>query len=206
MSTYPVTYEQDHHERQSRLTTFFRFVMVIPHFLWAGLYGIAFAGAVICAWFAIVFTGRFPQGLYDFCAGFLRYITRLLAYYCLVTDRFPPFDGGEHPDYPVRLRIGPRKDEYSRLKTFFRPILAIPVYLIAYVLGLWAMVLAIAAWFVIVFTGRLPLSLFELFRLPLAYSTRANAYYYLVTEAWPPLDDGRDQLPSGPEAPALPQT
>jgi hypothetical protein len=206
MSTYPVLYEQDHQEHQSRLTTFFRALMVIPHAIWACLYGIAFVVAAIGAWFAIVFTGRFPQGLYDFCAGFLRYVTRLIGYIYLLTDRFPPFDGGEHPDYPVRLRIGPPKAEYSRLKTFFRPILAIPVYLIAYVLQIWAGLLAIAAWFVIVFTGRLPAGIFDLYRMPVAYITRANSYYYLLTEAWPPLDDGADRLPQGPEAHALPQT
>ena len=51
---------------------FFRFFMVIPHFIWLCLYGIAFFVVVVIAWFAIVFTGRWPAALYDFASGFTR--------------------------------------------------------------------------------------------------------------------------------------
>ena len=104
---YPVAYDQNPPVERNRLTVFFRIFIVIPHFIVAMFYGLAFLLAVIVAWFAILFTGKYPQGLYDFCAGFLRFGTRLIGYYFLVTDEFPPFDGGEHPEYPIRVTRRP---------------------------------------------------------------------------------------------------
>lgn len=59
-----------------------------------------------------------------------------------------------------------------------------------YILVLWLYLLAIAIWFVAVFTGRTGLDLMELTRLPLAYYVRATAYFNLVTEDWPPFEPG----------------
>ena len=122
-------YDQSPPIKRSRLTVFFRLLLLIPHFIWALLYGIAACIVVFIAWFAILFTGKYPAGMYEFVAGYLRYYTRLSAYGYLVVDTYPPFDGGEHPEYPVRLQIGPPQAKYSRLKVFFRFILAIPVYI-----------------------------------------------------------------------------
>jgi hypothetical protein len=105
MSTYPVVYSQTPAVERSRLTVFFRFIMVIPHLIWSMFYGLAAEIVVFLAWFAIVVTGRYPAGMYDFVAGYLRFSTRLLGYMLLVTDEFPPFDGGEHPEYPVQVVI-----------------------------------------------------------------------------------------------------
>jgi len=102
MSTYPVVYHQTPAIERSRLTVFFRFIMVIAHLIWSLFYELAAGAGVFVAWFATVFTGRYPEGMYEFVAGYLRFSTRLYAYMYLVTDEFPPFDGGEHPEYPSR--------------------------------------------------------------------------------------------------------
>ena len=190
MSTYPVAYTQDPPETRNRLTVFFRLICVIPHVILAFFYGIAFFLAVVVAWFAIVFTGRWPAGLYDFATGFLRFSARLYAYLYLITDVYPPFDGGEHPEYPVQLVIAPPKESYSRAKAFFRAILAIPIYIVQYVFSIWLFVVAVALWIVAVITGRTPAGLTEAMRMPMAFYLRANAYFYLVTEDWPPFDPG----------------
>ena len=156
MSIYPVTYEQSPPEQRSRLTVFFRILLVIPHAILACFYGFAAFLAVVVAWFAIVITGRWPAALYDFVAGFMRFAARLYAYMYLIVDQYPPFDGGEHPEYPVQLVIAPPKEEYSRLKTFFRFILAIPVYIVQYVFSIWLLLVAIALWVVGVITGTRP--------------------------------------------------
>ena len=122
----------------------------------------------------------------------------------LVVDDYPPFDGGEHPEYPIQVRIGPPKAEYSRLKTFFRFILVIPIYVVAYVMQLWLFVVAIGLWFAGVFTART--SFVEAMRLPMAYYTRANSYYFLLTEDWPPFDPGPGELTTTPEPTGLPTT
>ena len=192
MATYPVAYGQDPPEKRSRLTVFFRILLAIPHFILAFFYGIAFFFAVVIAWFAILFTARWPEGLYNFAAGFLRYSGRLQAYVYLIADTYPPFDGGEHPEYPVRIVIAPPKPSYSRLKAFFRIILAIPIYVMQYIFSLWLFVVAIAIWFVAVITGRTSSGLMEAMRMPMAYYVRANSYFYLITEDWPPFDPGAE--------------
>ena len=198
MSIYPVTYEQSPPEQRSRLTVFFRALLVIPHLIVACFYGIAAFLAVVVAWFAIVITGRWPAALYDFVAGFMRFAARLYAYMYLVVDQYPPFDGGEHPEYPVQLVIAPPKEQYSRVKTFFRFILAIPVYIVQYVFSIWLLLVAIALWVVGVITGKTPPALTEAMRMPMAYYLRATAYFLLLTEDWPPFDPGPgSRVPSG---------
>ena len=70
---YPVTFGADYVEKRSRLTTFFRLILAIPHFIAVTLYFLAAEVVVIISWFALLFTGRYPQGMYDFVAGALRY-------------------------------------------------------------------------------------------------------------------------------------
>lgn len=190
MSDYPVTYTQRPPEQRNRLTVFFRLIIAIPHLIWACLYGIAFGIVVFIAWFAILFTGRWPQGMYDFAAGFIRFYGRLLAYVYLISDTYPPFDGGEHPEYDVQIRVAPPKESYSRLKTFFRFILAIPVAILQYLFSLWLFAVAVVIWVVAVFTGKTGAGLMEAMRMPMAYYVRAAAYIYLVTEDWPPFEPG----------------
>ena len=182
---YPVHFDVGYEERYSRLTTFFRIILVIPHVIVAALWGIVAYIAVILAWFAILFTGRYPAGLFGFVAAYLSYITRVTCYLLLLTDRFPPFGGGSADDgYPVQLSVD-RPERLSRLTTFFRLIMAIPAYLVLYVLQLLARLLALFAWFVIIFIGRLPKGLFEVMELPMRYQARVTGYLMLLTDAYP---------------------
>lgn len=201
MSAYPVTYTQAPPEQRSRLTIFFRLIMVIPHYIWGMIYAIGYFFVVFAAWFVLLFTGRWPRGMYDFTAGFLRFWGRLNAYTYLVVDAYPPFDGGEHPEYPVRVHIGEPQEHYSRVLVLFRIILMIPVYVMAYIFSLWISAVSIALWFVGVIMGRTSPGLTDAMRLPMAYTTRAMAYYSLVTEGFPPFDPGPKQLStSGPSS------
>lgn len=185
---YPVSFEADHQEDgRNRLTTFFRSIVTIPWLIVAGLYGFVASIAVFVAWFALVFTGRYPEGIYNFVAGYVRMNSRVNAFYYLLTDEWPPFNGDENPNYPVRIGIPSPKPEYSRLKVAFRLIVGIPVILLSYVQTLIAFVIAIIAWFAILFTGRLSEGLFDPLRSAMAYVTRATAYFALLTEDWPPF-------------------
>jgi hypothetical protein len=60
-ATYPVVYHQTPAVERSRLTVFFRFIMVIPHLIWSFFYGFAAAIGVFIAWFATMFTGRYHR-------------------------------------------------------------------------------------------------------------------------------------------------
>ncbi|HEX7299800.1 MAG TPA: DUF4389 domain-containing protein [Solirubrobacteraceae bacterium] len=205
--SYPVTFEADYVERRSRLTTFFRLILAIPHFIVMTLYGFAACVVVLIAWFALLFTGRWPRGMYDFVAGFLRYSTAVNGYIYLLTDAYPPF-GPDVDAYPVRLNIAPPKEEYSRLKVLFRVILAIPPYLITYAMQIVAQIGALLAWFAIVVLGRQPKGLQDMIVLGLSYQQRAYAYMGLITEDWPPFTDdaARQVEPPAPAFGALPST
>ena len=195
---YPVIYEADHEgEGRNRLTVFFRYFVVIPWQIVAAIYAFVAQFAAFFAWFAIVFTGRYPEGLYNLNAGFLRLQSRVNGFYYLLTDAYPPFSGQDDQGYPVRVGVPPPLDIYSRAKTFFRLIIGIPVMLLALVQSLIVGVCAFIAWFAILFTGRLPEGLYEPIRNGGAYLTRAGAYFLLLTETYPPFS-----LEQGGGAPA----
>jgi hypothetical protein len=197
---YPVSFEADAAlEGRNRLTTFFRYIVSIPWQIVAALYGIVAQIAAVIAWFAIVFTGRYPEGLYNFNVGFLRMASRVNGFNYLLTDEWPPFNGEDNPQYPIRIGVAPPLDAYSRLKTGLRLIFGIPVYLLAIVQSLILAVCTLIAWFVILFTGRLGEGLFNPMRSASAYLTRAGAYFLLITEDWPPfsLEEEGATAPSG---------
>ncbi len=186
--SYPVTFEADYVERRNRLTTFFRLLLVIPVAIVLYVFGIVAWFAIVIAWFAIVITGRYPEGLYDFVADFNRFFARVTAYTALLSDPYPPFSGSDDASYPVRMQFT-RLEQYSRAKTLFRIILAIPIVILRYAMNLLLEIGAFAAWFVILFTGKMPRGLFDMMVLANSYMARSDAYLYLLTETYPPFQD-----------------
>ena len=185
---YPISYEADAAlDGRNRLTSFFRYIVSIPWLIVAYIYGIVAEIAAIIAWFAIVFTGRYPEGLYNFNAGYLRMSTRTNSFTYLLTDEWPPFGGDEDPGYPIRVGVPPPLDQYSRLKTGLRLIIGIPVMLLGIVQGIILAVCHLIAWFAILFTGKLPEGLFNPMRAAAAYLSRAGGYFLLLTEDYPPF-------------------
>jgi hypothetical protein len=208
---YPITFEADNPgPGRNRLTAFFRYIVAIPWLIVVALFGIAAEIAAVIAWFAIVFTGRYPESLYEFNGKFVRLNARVVAFMLLANDEWPPFNGDDDPSYPVRVGIPPPLAEYDRVKTGLRLIIGIPVLILAYVQELIAGVVALIAWFAILFTGNLSDGLFNPLRSALAYLTRANAYYILLlTEDYPPfsLEESAapaGQIPASQPAPTVP--
>jgi hypothetical protein len=199
--SYPVTFETDYVERRSRLTVFFRPILAIPLVIWLAIYGIGATIAIIIAWFAIVFTARYPRALYGFVEGYNRYFARATAYAALVCDPYPSFLGEDDPAYPVRMQFEGPLDPYSRLKTFFRIILAIPIAIIRWVIHLLLEITAVAAWFVIVFSGKLPRGLYDVMVLANSYIARSDSYLYLLTETYPPFEDAQTGTAGTPGPP-----
>ncbi|MBI2853475.1 MAG: DUF4389 domain-containing protein [Chloroflexi bacterium] len=88
---YPIKVEAEYPEKLSRLTTFFRALLIIPQAIVLAVVGVIGAVLMFFAWSAILFTGRYPKGLFDFVAGTLRWGTRVNGYSYLLTDKYPPF-------------------------------------------------------------------------------------------------------------------
>ena len=97
---YPVTLTVEYPERLSRgwvlLKVFFGWLYVgIPHGIILGLYGIAVSIVTFIAFWAILFTGKFPKGMFDFVVGYMRWSLNVSAYMGLLRDEYPPFSGEE---------------------------------------------------------------------------------------------------------------
>ena len=99
---YPSTDEQqsvslelpypDAKEGLNRWLPIVKVLLAIPHFIILGFLSLAALVAVVIAWFAILFTGRYPRGLFDFAVGVMRWWNRVIGYaLVLVTDDYPPF-------------------------------------------------------------------------------------------------------------------
>jgi hypothetical protein len=196
--SYPVSFEADYVQRRSRLTAFFRLLLLIPIWIWAYFFGIVAYIAIVLAWIAIVITGHYPAGLYRFVASFNRFVACAGAYGALLCDPYPSFTGAEDAAYPVRMQFSGPLDRYSRLRTLFRSILAIPIVVLRYVLTLLLEVGSVAAWFVIVVTGKMPRGLFDLLELGNSYTARSDAYLFLLTETYPPFTTQPVTAAAGP--------
>ena len=187
---YPVALQADYQAGgRNRLTVFFRYFTAIPAEIVAFLWAIGVGFAVFVAWFALLFTGRYPQGLYDFVSKGLRMLTRVNAYGYLMTDAYPPFNGDPDDSYPVRVQIAPAQESYSRLKVFFRYIMLWPVWIVLLFYGLGLAVVTFIAWFAILFTGSYPEGMFNFARNAVGYMTRAQAFALLLTDRFPSIND-----------------
>lgn len=194
---------------RNRMTTAFRIILAIPHLLlvgapaafafswsanpegnggfqWTGG-GVLGAVAAVCAliaWFAILFTGRYPDGLRSLAAMYLRWRVRAVAYTALLRDEYPPFGDGP---YPAELVLDPPEKPRDRLTVAFRLILAIPHLVAVWVLGVAWCVSTVCAWFAILFTGRYPRGLYGFGVGVLRWNTRVEAYLLLLHDAYPPF-------------------
>jgi Domain of unknown function (DUF4389) len=168
--------------KRSRLTVFFRALLVIPHYVVLVLWSIVAEFAILIAWFAALITGRVPAGLHSFIASWLRYTTHVYAYMFMLADPYPPFSGSS--PYPVDLVVAPPEPQ-NRWKTFFRIILAIPATIIAGVLRYLGLAVAVLGWFAALALGRMPKGLRDTGAWTLRVDQQTYAYMALLTDRYP---------------------
>jgi hypothetical protein len=185
---YPITYEVDFNPTPNRATTFFRLLLAIPWFIVAIFWGILFYITHFIAWVAVIILGRYPQWLYDFNSGVVRFSVRISAWIYLQTDQWPPFGLSDDPSYPIRVNFPPPADRQSRLKALFRVILLIPIYIVyVYGVGIIILVASFVAWLTIVFRGYLPEGINEMLTYCHSLQARVLGYFAILTDEYPPV-------------------
>ena len=217
---YPVgIHVQPATENRNRLTAAFRVILAIPHILlvggplaatltwsWTAETGLRYewgtgggalglvAAVVAClAWFAIVFTGRYPQGLWNLATLYLSWRVRAVAYTAMLRDEYhPPF--GEGP-YPVKLELHAPDAPRDRLTVAFRIVFVIPHLLAVLVLNLLWALSSLIAWFAILLTGRYPTRLYEFAVGVFRWNIRVEAYLLLLRDEYPPFLLGHEPAP-----------
>jgi hypothetical protein len=184
---YPVVLDFDPPAPQSRVTVFFRCFMPIPHIVVLYFLGIAQAVVAFLAWFAILFTGRYPAGMFGFSVGVLRWQTRVNAYTWLLTGRYPPFSMDDDGAYPVRVSVTVATEGRNRLTTFFRPLMVIPHFIVLIFVAIAAAVVLFISWFAALFTAQVPEGMHNFLGGVTRWSTRVSAYMMLLTDEYPPF-------------------
>lgn len=182
---YPLRYDVEYPERLSRLLIFVKWLLAIPHLLI--LYALSAVANIVLfiAFFAILFTKRFPKGLFDLVVNIYRWQANINAYVGLLRDEYPPFSW-EQGRYPVTYEVD-YPEELGRWMPLIKWLLALPHYIILLLLGVIAIIFWIIAWFAILFTARFPRGLFNYIVGVTRWYYRVNAYVYFLRDDYPPF-------------------
>ena len=213
---YPLRLDGHLDKDLSRWMWVVKWFLAIPHYIVLAFLWLAFGILTVIAFFAILFTGRYPRGIFDFNVGVLRWMWRVSFYSFSVlgTDRYPPFTLEDAPDYPARLHVE-YPGELSRGLVLVKWwLLAIPHYIVVSLLGggllatahwsqghdhhpwsagwsgpgggLIGILVAVAA-VVLLFAGCYPKDIFRLVIGLNRWVFRVAAYATLMTDEYPPF-------------------
>ena len=204
--TYAARLDIDYPEKLSRLTTFFRVILIIPIAIIGSLLtatgnetvvsvtgevttrsvgGIASALFIATA-LMIIIRRRYPRGWFDFAREMERFGSRIGAYLALLTDQYP----STVDEQSVHLEIDypDAEQDLGQWMPLVKWFLAIPHYVVVSILGAVAGIVIVISWFAILFTGRYPRPLFNYVVGVARWGLRVQAYaFLLVTDKYPPF-------------------
>lgn len=193
----PVKYSVEYPESLSRGTLILRtllgvFYACIPHGIVLGLYGVAVGIVQFIAFWAILFTGKYPKGMFDFAVSYVRWWLRFNAYMFMFTDKYPPFSGDENVDYPTKFSVD-YPENLSRGTLLLKTILGWAYVIIPHGIILMFYCIAVAvtqfiSWWSILIYAKYPKRMFDFAVAYFRWSLRVTAYMSYFTDIYPPFN------------------
>jgi hypothetical protein len=191
---YPVQVDAERQDEYNRGLPLIKWLLAIPHYLVLFFLSIGVFFAKIIAFFAVLITGRYPEGIFNFVTGVLRWSWNVSAYVFLLTDRYPPFALDQDRTYPAQLAIEYPAEGVNRWRPLVHWLLIIPYGIVVGVLSSLAVIVAFIGVFVILFTKDLPEGMFKMILIPYRWQARAAAYGLFMVTKYPPFV--WDELPT----------
>jgi hypothetical protein len=189
---YPATFTFDPPDKIARWRVIGNIILAIPHFIILYVLNIVAEVLALVAGILGVITGKVPEGILGVIAMYVRYNTRVNVYAAFLKEEYPPFtfattlaDPGDDPR--VRVDFVPETEGRNRLTIFFRILLAIPHIIVLALICIVAIFVFIIGWFAVLFTGKWPVGLRNFIIGLTRWTTRLNAYMYLLTDTYPPF-------------------
>jgi Domain of unknown function (DUF4389) len=191
-SAYPVDLQLDAPLKVARWRVIVNPILAIPHFIVAYALFVVAELLVVIGWFAVLFTGKLPDFVFNFASMTLRYFWRTVSYQYWMREPYPPFDfdqsaGDDGLDPPTRFIVQPVDGPRNRLTVFFRGLLVIPHYIALLFVGIAAYVAIIIGWFAVLITGSWPEGLRNFLVGVQRWGMRVGAYLLLLTDEYPPF-------------------
>jgi uncharacterized membrane protein HdeD (DUF308 family) len=184
---YPIRFDVEYPDRLSRWKIFVKWLLAIPHLIILYLLQFVISVLVLIAFFAILFTKKWPRGMFDFAVQVQRWGLNVASYgFLLLRDEYPPFSG-DSGQYPGTLEID-YDGNLSRWQIFLKWLFALPHYIVLLFLFIAAYVVIFIAFFAILFTGRYPRGMFDFVVGTIRWWMRVHSYsYLLMTDRYPPF-------------------
>ena len=187
---YPVQLDIEYPESRDRLNVLLRLILAIPIgiiiTLVIGLYATGTLGISLATAFMILFRKKYPRWWFDFQLELARFNVRISSYISLLRDEYPSTD--EHQAVSLEIAYPDAQSQLNRVLPFIKWLLAIPHYVVLFVLGIVAFVVIVIAWFAILIVGRFPRALFNYVVGVTRWSVRVDAYMLLMTtDRYPPF-------------------
>lgn len=183
---YPLQGDVEPEAEYSRFMPLIKWLILLPHYIVLFFLAIGAFVAIVIAFFAVIFTRRYPRGLFDYVVGVSRWTWRVQAYLYLMVDRYPPFTLDEDPGFPARFDIA-YPGEVDRWRPIVQWLLAIPYLIVARILGYLGGILVFFAFFTILFTRKFPEGMFRIVLITMRWTARGVAYADFLVTKYPPF-------------------